>query len=122
MLKRKTHGSWCTLRSFETHCQKCNKKVLYWECRHGCKVFFDLPASRPMTKHICNRKSYKEFRREQEEKFRVEYVFREDYNCPVCQKFFSSEKALKNHLKNLRHQDDEHSMYYANEKLGTNQK
>ncbi|MBD3227457.1 MAG: hypothetical protein GF329_04640 [Candidatus Lokiarchaeota archaeon] len=118
MLRKSVHGKWCSLRTYETECPKCGKKVLYWECTHGCKVFFDLPTSRPMTKHECHRKSYREYRIEMDKKIDDTYEFREDYDCPVCGKVFSSEGALRNHLKSMRHRDDEHSEYYANEFFG----
>jgi ssDNA-binding Zn-finger/Zn-ribbon topoisomerase 1 len=119
MLKRRqTHGKWCTLRSYETECPKCGKKVLYWECEHGCKVFFDLPATRPMTKHVCYRKTYREYKIELDSLVDDTYEFKEDYSCSVCGKIFKNEKALRNHVKSLKNRDDEHAEFFANTYFG----
>ena len=31
----------CTERKYPTTCQFCSQRVIYWECYHGSKVFFD---------------------------------------------------------------------------------
>ena len=33
----------CTSRKFPTDCRRCGQRVVYWECDHGSKVFFDPP-------------------------------------------------------------------------------
>ncbi|MHA1269207.1 MAG: C2H2-type zinc finger protein [Candidatus Helarchaeota archaeon] len=114
-INRRSHGQWCTRRSFETVCPRCGKKVFYWECDHGCKVFFELPLRRPFTKHRCYWKSYSEIKIEMEASLEREYDFRERYSCPVCYKSFKSEKDLRNHLKSMKKQDDDHIAYYRNE-------
>ncbi len=35
------HPYVCTERKFPTTCNRCNQVVVYWECYHGSKVFFD---------------------------------------------------------------------------------
>ncbi|MHA1231274.1 MAG: hypothetical protein ACTSRP_12760 [Candidatus Helarchaeota archaeon] len=117
-INRQAHGPWCTTRRFVMRCPKCNKEVLYWECEHGCKVFFDLPLRRPLTKHKCNRKSYRELRIEMEIELEEEFFFIEDHICPVCYRNFKNEKDLKNHLKSLKNQDDEHKECYRKMVLG----
>ena len=118
MLKVRAHGPWCSYKGYNTRCPKCKKEVFYWECHHGCKVFFDLPLRRPLTVHKCYRKSYREYKIELDKLVDDLYKFRESYSCPVCHKIFKSESALRSHLKSLRHIDDDHSIYYANEILG----
>ena len=34
----------CTSRKFPLDCRYCGQRVVYWECRHGSKVFFDPPG------------------------------------------------------------------------------
>jgi len=41
---RGSHGSWCRKEFYETTCRWCGKRVWYFECWHGSKVFFhDVP-------------------------------------------------------------------------------
>ena len=37
------HPYVCTSRKFPTDCRRCGQRVVYWECDHGSKVFFDPP-------------------------------------------------------------------------------
>ncbi|MHA1311880.1 MAG: C2H2-type zinc finger protein [Candidatus Helarchaeota archaeon] len=113
-INRRVHGPWCRVRSFKTRCPKCNAEVFYWECEHGCRVFFDLPLRRPLRRHRCNKGAYSDARIKINEDLDEGYVFRDFYNCPVCNRLFKSEKDLKNHLKSMKSNDDEHKMYYRN--------
>ena len=38
--KGTSHGDWCRERFFEVTCKYCQQRVWYFECSHGCKVFF----------------------------------------------------------------------------------
>ena len=49
----KSHGKHCYLRSFQTSCRKCGADVLYWECTHGSKIFFDYPPYGKLRRHYC---------------------------------------------------------------------
>ncbi|MBD2504593.1 hypothetical protein [Anabaena azotica] len=35
-----THGEECREKFFETHCKICGAYAWYFQCLHGCKVFF----------------------------------------------------------------------------------
>ena len=52
----KSHGKHCYLRSFQSKCPKCNVNILFWECTHGCKVFFEYPPYGKLVRHICRRR------------------------------------------------------------------
>jgi hypothetical protein len=51
----KSHGKHCYYRSFQTKCLRCGVEVLYWECRHGCKIFFNYPPYGKLIQHRCRR-------------------------------------------------------------------
>ena len=44
------HPYVCTRRKFPLNCRYCGQLVVYWECYHGAKVFFDPPD---LGKHQC---------------------------------------------------------------------
>jgi len=111
------HGKHCYLRSFKTSCPKCKKEVLYWECKHGCKVFFEYPPYGKLVKHFCKLQLSKSQKIKdpiiiKRPKFLFEKVFR---SCPICGKFFNNENNLKDHLKNLEHDDPAHQMFFKNQ-------
>lgn len=35
-----SHGNWCREKFFELTCKHCGQRVWYFECSHGCKVYF----------------------------------------------------------------------------------
>ena len=36
-----THGDRCNTKTYPTRCKYCQKRVFYFSCDHGSKVFFD---------------------------------------------------------------------------------
>ena len=44
----------CTARKFPFSCPLCNSTVIYWECHHGSKVWFDPPDQ---GEHNCSSQS-----------------------------------------------------------------
>ena len=36
-----SHGPWCKIKSYPRTCDDCGNRVIYWECHHGCIVYFD---------------------------------------------------------------------------------
>lgn len=47
-----THGAWCVkVHAFPTFCRGCRRRVIYFECTCGSKVFFDPPRG---GEHQCN--------------------------------------------------------------------
>jgi hypothetical protein len=115
----KTHGSHCYLRSFKTECPSCGVDVLYWECSHGSKIFFEYPPYGKLIKHHC--KSYKS--KNQRKKYNVivktpKKIFsKQSIGCPVCGKLFKEEKYLKNHIKHLKNYDHRHKYFSENKTL-----
>ena len=46
------HGKWCGGRTSPTRCKYCKKRVYYFECNCGCKVFFT-KLGEPWPIHDC---------------------------------------------------------------------
>ncbi|MHA1793590.1 MAG: hypothetical protein ACTSVI_13155 [Promethearchaeota archaeon] len=125
------HGSWCRIRSFPTTCKNCGAKVLYWECTHGSKVFFEFDKyGRLLGKHKCpksgkkpSKKKYagtiddQDFNMSSISKKLVERLFKEVFQCPVCQARFSSESQFHNHFKQKKDYDDDHAEFYNKNKM-----
>lgn len=117
----KPHGRHCYLRSFQTKCPKCGMDVLYWECTHGCKIFFDYPPYGKLVKHFCR----KNLGERETNKYRIivkkPIILVENVppSCPVCGKFFKSEKNLKDHLSSLKELDYNHKLFFENKILFT---
>ena len=44
----------CAVKSYPTNCGCCKRQVVYWECWHGSKVFFDPPDR---GEHDCSERS-----------------------------------------------------------------
>lgn len=42
----------CTSRKYPTNCRDCGQLVIYWECLHGAKVFFE-PPDRGDHRNLC---------------------------------------------------------------------
>jgi hypothetical protein len=114
----KSHGRHCYLRSFQTKCSKCGKDVLYWECTHGSKVFFEYPPYGKLIRHICRgpvENRYKNTKYEITIKIPKGLLEKRSPSCPVCGKLFKSKKDLNNHLKTLRKEENLHKEFYVNE-------
>jgi hypothetical protein len=120
----KSHGKHCYLRSFKTSCRKCGADVLYWECTHGSKIFFEYPPYGKLQRHYC--------RREQglfnkKKKFPTvvkppKGLLENPYlSCPVCGKIFKTESSLQNHIKERKKDDLKHFLF-ADNRLVFNEK
>ena len=115
----KSHGKHCYLRSFKTSCPSCGKEVLYWECIHGCKVFFLYPPYGKLIRHICSK--YKGMSKNSLNKYPVivkkpkGLLETASPSCPACGKLFKTELNLKEHLKQLKKSDLLHIQYFEQE-------
>jgi uncharacterized C2H2 Zn-finger protein len=108
------HGPHCRIRSFPTKCPECKSPVLFWECSHGTRIFFDYPIYGKPMRHICQKKrERKSFvlitRAEQNQKQLQEST----YQCPVCGKLFENEKSLLYHINQKKKQDDNHAEFFG---------
>ncbi len=114
----KSHGSHCYLRSFKTSCPRCGIDVLYWECTHGSKIFFQYPPYGKLQKHYCRKNELNIYKKKvlqvivKSPKGLLEDPF---ITCPVCGKIFKDEDSLKNHLNEKKKQDLEHDFFFRNE-------
>jgi hypothetical protein len=110
----KTHGSHCFLRSFKTSCPSCGEDVLYWECTHGSKVFFQYPPYGKLIKHICKKYKGKNLKNKYSIIIKRPKGLLESASpsCPFCGKLFKNEINLTDHLKQLRKTDILHKTYF----------
>lgn len=111
----KSHGKHCHLRSFQTSCPRCGEDVLYWECTHGSKVFFQYPPYGKLIRHICRK--YKEKGRNRYPvivKVPKKLLENASPSCPTCGKLFKTETNLESHLKQSKKNDPLHRKYYKN--------
>ncbi|MHA1804285.1 MAG: hypothetical protein ACTSU4_07070 [Promethearchaeota archaeon] len=115
----KTHGKHCYLRSFKTSCRQCGADVLYWECTHGSKVFFEYPPYGKLIKHHCRfapqKPSSTKYKVIVKRPKRLRLFEEEIFNCPICGKYFKHLHDLLNHLHELEHQDEFHGAFFKNE-------
>ncbi|MHA1192196.1 MAG: hypothetical protein ACTSP9_07840 [Promethearchaeota archaeon] len=108
----KSHGKHCYLRSFKTSCPKCKTDVLYWECTHGSKIFFEYP---PYGK--LNQRS---------DRFQViikkpiGLLKKARISCPVCGKLFENENYLKDHINQMKKNDDNHKIFLEDQYIFDN--
>ena len=113
----KSHGKHCYLRSFQTVCKKCGADVLYWECTHGSKMFFQYPPYGKLIRHNC-RKDHGLLRGKKKFPIVVKtpkgLLGEQYYNCAVCGKMFRDEGSLKDHFNTQRKNDLEHKMFLSN--------
>jgi len=115
----KSHGKHCYLRSFQTSCKKCGADVLYWECTHGSKIFFEYPSYGKLQRHYCRKDRVLSNKKKQfpivvkSPKGLLEDPY---FNCPVCGKIFKKETSLQDHLKEQKKGDLEHFLF-ASDKL-----
>ncbi|MFX0072066.1 MAG: hypothetical protein ACFFAO_13340 [Candidatus Hermodarchaeota archaeon] len=75
--------------------------MLYWECTHGCKVFFEYPPYGKLIAHKCKKRTGKKIlnRYPVIVKKPKGLLEKASLSCPICGKLFKSETDLKNHLK-----------------------
>jgi len=106
----KSHGSHCFLRSFKTECPNCGKGVLYWECTHGCKVFFEYPPYGKLIKHKCKKKRNKDRKKTYKNIIKKPKGLLNNPNlhCPACGKVFQNKQCLRDHIRSLKSQDYYH--------------
>jgi len=109
----RSHGKHCYRRSFPTKCKRCGKEVLYWECFHGSKLFFEYPPYGKLVRHYCRKSLGKNLKI----KYPV-FVKRPEKilenaspSCPSCGKLFKNENDLKEHLKQLKNRDELHKQF-----------
>ncbi|MBY9007555.1 MAG: hypothetical protein KGD63_12440 [Candidatus Lokiarchaeota archaeon] len=99
----RSHGKHCHLRSFKSNCPKCQVDVLFWECTHGSKVFFQYPPYGKLIRHICK----KGRQNERKNRFKVivknprEFKLIPPIQCDICGKIFKNKEGLENHMIQL---------------------
>ena len=109
----RSHGRHCYLRSFQTKCRKCGANVLYWECTHGSKLFFEYPPYGKLVRHYCRKAKGKTAKT----KYPVivkrpqGLLNKASPSCPVCGKLFKNEKDVAEHLKQLKSSDNLHKLF-----------
>ncbi len=121
----KSHGKHCYLRSFQTSCRKCGVDVLFWECTHGSKIFFEYPPYGKLQRHYCRslggildkRKIFPVVVKKTKGFLEKPY-----FSCPVCGKLFRKEIYLKDHLNELKKNDSEHKLFFQNKIIFKNNK
>ncbi|MFW9895548.1 MAG: hypothetical protein ACFFD7_07075 [Candidatus Thorarchaeota archaeon] len=90
---------------------------MYWECRHGSKVFFNYPPYGKLIRHFCrqyggrttNRKIYPIIVKRPKG-----ILENESPSCPICGKLFKCYKNLKDHIQNLGKLDQLHQAFFEN--------
>ena len=118
----KVHGKHCFLRSFQTKCLKCGAEVLYWECTHGSKIFFNYPPYGKLIRHFCRQYISKN----RKKKFPIiikkpkGLLEKASPSCPICGKLFKTKEDLKEHLKQLKNDDFLHNQLFEDKILFEN--
>ncbi len=114
----KPHRKHCYLRVFQSKCPKCNATVLYWECTHGNKVFFEYSSYGNLMSYFClydlvlfNKKKNFQIVVKKEP---IELLEKQSPNCPVCRKLFKNINSSEKHLENLRKNDIYHTLFFEN--------
>jgi hypothetical protein len=111
----KSHGKHCYLRSFKTSCPTCGADVLYWECTHGSKIFFEYPPYGKLVKHYCRKHLSS---KSSKNKFKVivktpnRLFENSNISCPICGRIFTNNSSLDDHLKMLKKTDPEHKQFF----------
>ena len=106
----RSHGKHCYLRSFKTTCRKCGDEVLYWECTHGSKLFFNYPPYGKLIRHYCRRPPIKDPRKHYPITIKKPKGLLENASpsCPVCGRVFKYEYSLNEHINQLKKSDRDH--------------
>lgn len=111
-MRGRSHGKHCQTRSFRTVCPnlECGVDVFYWECLHGCKIFFEYPVYGKLIRHRCKKRSV-EAGLKKKHLIEVKVPTFEDlkfYDCPICGKIFKNKDQLVNHIRELKKNDSAH--------------
>lgn len=111
-------------------CKFCGARLLYWECRHGCKVMFEFDKNGRLSGHHKCSGSTASLRPSRKPRPRppaiaesgfdvssvskafIEKLFKESYQCPVCKEKFASEASYYQHLRQKRSFDHAHEAFY----------
>jgi hypothetical protein len=91
--------------------------VLYWECVHGSKVFFEYPPYGQLVKHYCRyRKGKFNIKKKIQIIVKKPKGLLEDQSpsCPICGKLFKNISSLEDHLENLKKSDIYHKLFIEN--------
>lgn len=109
----RSHGKHCYKRSFPTKCPRCGEEVLYWECTHGCKVFFEYPPYGKLIRHRCKKQNKKNTKNKYPVIVKGPLGMPEINfpSCPACGKIFKSEGDLQQHLNQKKKSDFLHKQY-----------
>ncbi len=110
----KSHGKHCYLRSFKTSCPTCKADVLYWECTHGSKIFFEYPPYGKLIRHICRQNLKKNQRSDKFQviiKKQLGLLEKSRVSCPVCGKLFENDNHLNDHISKMKNNDDNHKLF-----------
>ncbi|TXT66522.1 MAG: hypothetical protein BAJALOKI1v1_280020 [Promethearchaeota archaeon] len=111
----RSHGRHCYLRSFKSECPRCGADILYWECTHGSKVFFEYPPYGKLIKHICKRRRQKNIKKRHKNIVKTPKGLLENPNvfCPACGKAFNNKESLRDHVKELEKCDYYHKIFFS---------
>lgn len=109
------HGSHCRLESFPTKCPRCHSPVIFWQCTHGCKIFFEYPIYGRALKHICKLNPKRSHNRSSisHGNYIIKLTERSTYRCPVCQRILGTEDALLEHIRRLKRSDESHAYFFG---------
>ena len=101
----KTHGKHCYLRFFQNKCPKYNDNILFWECTHGSKYFFEYPPFGRFLRHfyrisrstVIIKKNFRNIVKKQRE-----ISLKKSPSCPICGKLFKNAISLKKHIEDSK--------------------
>ncbi|MFX0012280.1 MAG: hypothetical protein ACFE9R_18350 [Candidatus Hermodarchaeota archaeon] len=111
----KSHGRHCYLRSFPTTCRKCGADVLYWECTHGSKLFFEYPPYGKLQRHYCRKVTTGKNGKNQFQKIVKSprgLLVDPFLSCPVCGRLFKNKSSLEDHIKEVKKYDSNHNLFF----------
>ncbi|MBD3196920.1 MAG: hypothetical protein GF317_17840 [Candidatus Lokiarchaeota archaeon] len=113
----RSHGKHCYLRSFKSECPRCGKDVLYWECTHGSKVFFEYPPYGKLIRHRCRKRIGKKKKKyENIIKNPNRFYLSSQYQCNACKKVFKTEESLRDHINEMKSHDYYHQIFFEKKK------